>query len=216
MSQPSLIDRIRAISQDIRDLEGLKATEIEATGFSTRADEFSQMEGRIRVPAERTKLFRQNRIEIEGQEFQARQLRLKLDEMLQGYMADRKSILGSSNEWRFDTKNGIESLATKANQELRTAWIRYVTYLKPSVNPGVLRLFSRSRAYQAQSKKIDELLGELDNLKNRLPTNQTELKNPASLAEEAQRLAEELPAIFQNQFAISFYPLTNRLPLRAT
>ena len=193
MSQPSLIDRIRAISQDIRELEGLHATEIEATGFRTRAEELSQLEDKIQVPAERTKLFRENGIEVEAQEFQARQLRLKLDEMLRGYMADRKSILESDSDWRNKTKNGLESFASKTNQELRTAWIRYVTYLKPPINPALLRLLGRSRAYQAQSQEIDKLFGDLDSLKDRPPYSQQDLDRPAQLAEEARRLAEELP-----------------------
>ena len=193
MSQSSMIDRIRAISQSIRDLEGLKATETEATGFRTRADELSQLADGIRVPAERTKLFRQNGIGVQGPEFQARQLRLKLEEMLQRYGADRKSILESDADWRHKTKNGLESIATEVHRELRTAWIRYITNLKPSVNPGLLRLFARSRAYQAQSRRINELFAELDRLMNRLPSSQRDLESPVLLADEARRLAEELP-----------------------
>ena len=193
MSQSSLIERIRTISRDIRDLEGLQATEMEAKGFRTRADDLSQLADKIQVPAERTRLFRQSGIEVEAQEFQARQLRLKLDEILQGYMADRKSILESSTEWRFDTKSGLDSFASKTNQELRKAWIRYVTFLKPPINPALLRLLGRSRAFQAQSQKIDELFAELDSLMNRLPSSQQDLERPGLLAEEARRLAEELP-----------------------
>ena len=194
MLQPSLIDRIRAISQSIRDLEGLEATETEATGFRTRADDISQFAAKIQVPAERTKLFRHNGIDVQAPDFQARQLRLKLEEMLQKYMADRKSILESSSVWKFDTKTGLDSVASKTNQELRAAWIRYVTNLKPSVNPGLLRLFSRSRAYQAQSQRIDELFAELDSLMNRLPSSQGDVESPALLADEARRLSEELPS----------------------
>ena len=193
MSQSSLIDRIRTISRDIRDLEGLQATEIEAKGYRTRADDLSQLADKIQVPAERTRLFRQRGIEVAAQEYQARQLRLKLDEILQGYMADRKSILESSSEWRFDTKNNLESFASKANQELRRAWITYVTFLKPPINPALLRLLGRFRAYQDRSQKIDELFAELDNQKDRLPSSQQDLERPALLAEEARRLAEELP-----------------------
>ena len=193
MSQPSLIDRIRAISHNIKDLEGLQATETEATGFRTRADDLSQFADTIQATAERTELFRQNGIHVEAPEFQTSQLRQKLDEMLRGYVEDRKSILESSNEWRYDTKTGLDSVTSKTNQELQMAWIRYVSNLKPSVNPGLLRLFSRSRVYQAQSQRIDDLLGELDNLKNRLPSSQRELESPALLAEEARHLAEELP-----------------------
>ena len=194
MSQSSLIDRIRAILESIRDLEGLQATEIEATGFRTRADDLSQFADKIQVPAERTKLFRHNGIDVQAPEFQSRQLRLKLEEMLQKYMADGKTILEPSSEWKFDTKTGLDSVVSKTNQELRTAWIRYVTNLKPPVSPGLLRLFSRSRAYQAQSQRIDELFAELDSLMNRLPSSQGELENPALLADEARRLSEELPS----------------------
>ena len=193
MPQSSLVDRIRVISQSIRDLEGLQATETEATGFRTRADELSQLADSIQVQAVRAEQFCQNGIDFEAPEFQARQLRLKLEGMLQGYVADRKSILEPSNEWKYQTKTGLDSIASKTNQELRKAWIRYVTGLKPSVNPGLLRLFARSRAYQAQSQRINELLAELDSLMNRLPATQAELKNPALLADEARRLAEELP-----------------------
>ena len=193
MSQSSLIDRVRAISQSIRDLEGLQATETEAVGFRTRADDLSLFADKIQVPAERTKLFRQNGIGVQAPESQVRQLRLKLEEMLQGYVADRKTILEPSSEWKFETKNGLDSIASKTNQELRTAWTRYVTNLRPSVNPGLLLLFARSRAYQAQSQRIDVLFAELDSLINRLPSSQRDLESPASLAHEARRLAEELP-----------------------
>ena len=194
MSQSSLIDRIRAISQSIRDLNGLQATETEAAGFRTRADDLSLFADKIQVPAERTKLFRQNGIGLQAPEFQARQLRLKLEEMLQGYVAERKSIIEPNSEWKFETKTGLDSIASKTNQELRTAWIRYVTNLKPSVNPGLLLLFTKSRAYQAQSQRINELFAELDSLMTRLPSSQGDLESPALLADEARRLSEELPS----------------------
>ena len=86
----NLINRVREISKSIKDLEGLKATEDEAIGFRTRAEELSHLAAQLQVPAVRTELFRQRDIAVETQQFHASQLRLKLEAMLRDYAADRK------------------------------------------------------------------------------------------------------------------------------
>ena len=49
----NLINRVREISKSIKDLEGLKATEDEAIGFRTRAEELSHLAAQIQAPAGR-------------------------------------------------------------------------------------------------------------------------------------------------------------------
>ena len=189
----NLLNRVREISKSIKDLEGLKATEGEAIGFRTRAEELSHLAAQIRVPASRIGLFRQNGIAVVTSEFHASQLRLRLEAMLQDYVADRKSILEPSPDWRYATRNELESIAKSGNQQLLLTWNNHVVGLKPPINDGLLRLLARSRAYQTQSRRIDELVTELDRLSNQLPSTIEELERPAKLAEELQSLRRELP-----------------------
>ena len=189
----NLISRVREISKSIKDIEGLKATEDEASGFRTRAEELSRLAAQLQVPAVQTELFRQRDIAVETPQFHASQLRLKLEAMLRDYAADRKSIIEPSREWRYTTRNGLESIAKSANQQLLSAWNNHVVGLKPPINGGLLRLLARSRAYQTQSRRINELVAELDRLSDRLPSSLEELERPALLATEVRALVEELP-----------------------
>ena len=189
----SLINRVRELSKSIKDIEGLKATEDEAIGFRTRAEELSHLADQLQVQAVRTELFRKRDIAVETQQFPASQLRLKLEAMLRDYAADRKNILEPSPEWRHTTKNGLESIVKRANQQLLSAWNNHVVALKPPINGGLLRLLARSRAYQTQSRRINELVAELDRLSDRLPSSLEELERPALLARKVRALVEELP-----------------------
>ena len=189
----NLMNRVRKISKSIRDLEGLKSTEDEAIGFRTRAEELSHLAAQIQAPTERIELFRQHGIAVETPEFHTSQLRQKLETILRDYAADRKSILEPSPEWRYTTKIGLESIAKNGNQQLLSSWNNHVVGLKLPINDGLLRLLARSRAYQTQSRRIGELVTELDSLSNRLPSTIEELERPAKLAEELQRLRRELP-----------------------
>ena len=188
-----LIDRVRETSKSIKDIEGHKATEDEVIGFRTRAEELSQLAVQLQVPMKQTELFRQRNIAVETPQSHASQLRPKLEAMLQDYAANRKSILEASPEWRHTTKNGLESLAKKANAQLLSAWTNHIVGLKPPINSGMLRLLARSPAYQAQSHRIDQLVAELDRLSHRLPTSLEELESPTLLASEVRDLVEELP-----------------------
>ena len=190
---PKLIDRVREVSKSIKHIEGHKATEEEAIGFKTRADEFSQLAAQLQVPMVQTELFRQRNIVVETPQFHASQLRPKLEAILLAYAADRKSILEASPEWRHTTKNGLESIARKANEQLLSAWTNHIIGLKPPINSGMLRLLVRSSAYQVQSRRIDQLVTELDRLSDRLPTSLEELESPPLLAREMRDLVEELP-----------------------
>ncbi len=189
----NLIDRVREISKSIKGLEGLKATEDEAIGFRTRADELSNLATQIQAPVGRIELFRQNGIDVGMPDSQANQLRLKLEAILQGYAANKKSILEPSTEWRYNIKNGLESIAKHGNQQLLLAWTSHVVGLRPPINNGLLILFSRSPAYQSKLRRINELLTELDRLSDQIPSNLEGLTRPAILATEARALLAELP-----------------------
>ena len=189
----NLISRVREISRNMKDLEGLKATEEEAKQFETRADELSYLAGMIQPSATLIGVFRGKGITVETPKAHAHQLRLKLEAMQQTYAADRKSILGPSNEWRFTTRTGLEGVARSSNQQLMEAWKTHLAEIRPASDTGLLRLLSRSTAFQARSHKISDLLAEFDRLASRLPSSMEELERPSRLAEELGVLTRELP-----------------------
>ena len=189
----NLISRVQEISRNIRDLEGLKATEEEAKQFETRADELSDLAGMVQPSATLIGIFRGRGIAVETPMAHAHQLRLKLEAMQQAYAADRKSILGPSSEWRFTTKPGLERTAKSSFQELMEAWRAHLAEMRPASDTGLLRLLSRSEAFQARSRKISELLDVFDLLAIRLPSSMEELERPSRLAEELGLLTMELP-----------------------
>ncbi len=189
----SLTSRMREISKRIRDLEGLRATEDEANQFKTRADDLSNLAGMIQQPVAQIELFRGNGIAVETPRAQAHQLRPELEAMQQAYAADRKSIIAASGEWRFSTRTGLENIAKKSNQQLREAWARNLSELKPATDSGLLRLLSRSTAYQERSRRISEVYGQIDGLANGLPSTVQALERPLKLAEELRGLISELP-----------------------
>ena len=200
----NLMNRMREISKSIKDLEGLKSTEDEAIGFRTRADELSHLAAQIWAPTERIELFRQHGIAVETPELHASQLRQKLETLLRDYRADRKSILEPNPEWRYTTKNGLESIAKNGNQQLLSSWNNHVVGLKPPINDGLLRLLARSPAYQTQLSRINELVTELDRLSGRLPSNPEELEKPALLAREVRGLVKELPEDIPEEVRLLF------------
>ena len=189
----NLIDRVREISRSIKDLEGLKATEEEANQFRTRADDLSILAGMIQPLATQIDIFRGKGIAVETPKAHAHQLRLKLEAMQQTYAADRKSILGPSNEWRFTTRTGLEGVTRSSNQQLMEAWKTHLAEIRPASDTGLLRLLSRSTAFQARSHKMSDLLAEFDRLASRLPSSMEELERPSRLAEELGGLTRELP-----------------------
>ena len=189
----NLINRVREISKSIKDLEGLKATEGEAELFRTRAGELSNLAEKVQPPATQIEMFRKKGIAVETSKAHARQLRLELEAMQQAYSADRKSILGPSSDWRFTTKTGLEGIARSSNQQLLEAWKSHLAELRPPSDTGLLRLLSRSAAFQARSQKISDLLAEFDRLAIRLPSSMEELERPSGLAEEVQVLTREVP-----------------------
>lgn len=189
----SLISRVREISKRIKDLEGLRATEDEANQFKTRADDLSNLAGKVQQTATQIGLFRRQGIVVETAKSQAHQLRLELEAMQQAYATDRKSILRPSNEWRFSTRTGLESIARSSHQQLQEAWNRHLSELKPITDRGLLRLLARSTAYQERSRRIEELGDHLDRLANRPPNTVEDLERPLRLAEELRGLISELP-----------------------
>ena len=189
----SLISRVRETSKRIKDIEGLRATEDEANQFKTRADELSTLSGQVQLPASQIKLFRGKGIAVETSKSHAHQLRLELEAMQQAYAADRKSIIAASSEWRFSTKRGLEGIVRSSSQQLLEAWKGYLAEKKPATDSGLLRLLSKSTAFQAQSRKIADLTAEFDRLASRLPSNLEEMERPTRLAEELQALTRELP-----------------------
>ena len=189
----NLISRVREISRNMKNLEGLKATEEEAKQFQTRADELSELAGMIQPSATWIGMFRGKGIAVDTPRVHARQLRPKLESMQQAYTEDRKSILGPSSEWRFTTKPGLERTARSSYQQLLEAWKAHLAEIRPASDTGLLRLLSRSEAFQARSRKISELLGEFDLLASRLPSGMEELERPSRLAEELSVLTMELP-----------------------
>ena len=189
----NLISRVQEISRNIGDLEGLKATEEEAKQFETRADELSGLAGKVQPSATLIGMFRGRGIAVVTPEAQAYQLRLKLEAMQQAYAADRKSILGPSKEWRFNTKPGLEQTAKISFQKLQEAWRAHLAEMRPDSDTGLLRLLSRSKAFQTRSRKISELLSEFDIRAIQLPSNMEELERPTKLAEELGLLTMELP-----------------------
>ena len=189
----SLISRVREISKRIKDLEGLRATEDEANQFKTRADDLSNLAWKVQQTATQIEMFRRQGIVVETAESHAHQLRLELEAMQQAYATDRKSILGPSNEWRFSTRTGLESIARTASQQLLEAWKSHLAEKKPATDSGLLRLLSKSAAFQARSRRIADLTAELDRLASRLPSSLEELEKPTRLAKELQALTKELP-----------------------
>ena len=189
----SLISRVREISKRIKDLEGLRATEDEASQFKTRADDLSNLAGKVQQTATQIEMFRSRGIVVETAKSHAYQLRLELEAMQQAYATDRKSILGPSNEWRFSTRTGLESIARGSQQELREAWDRYLSELKPTTDTGLLRLLARSTAYKERSRRIEELGGQIDRLSNQPPNTVEDLERPLRLAKELRGLLSELP-----------------------
>lgn len=190
----NLIDRVREISSSIKGLDGLKATEEEANQFRTRADELSHLAGMVQPLATQIEIFRGKGIAVETPKAHAHQLRLKLEAMQQAYAADRKSILGPSNEWRFTTRPGLEGIARSSNQQLLEAWKTHLAEKRPASDTGLLRLLSRSEAFQARSRKISDLLAEFDNLASSLPSSMAELERPSRMAEELSVLTMKLPS----------------------
>lgn len=189
----NLINRVQEISRNMKNIEGLKATEEEAKQFQTRADELSELAGVIQPSATLIGIFRGKGIAVDTPNVHARQLRLKLESMQQAYAEDRKSILGPSSEWRFTTKPGLQQTAKSSYQQLLEAWKAHLAEMRPASDTGLLRLLSRSEAYQARSRKISELLAEFDLLASRLPSSMEELERPSGLAEELGVLTMELP-----------------------
>ena len=189
----SMISRVREISRRIKDLEGLRATEDEANLFKTRAEDLSSLSDEIQKPADQIELFWNGSVAVETPTFQANQLKLQLEAIQNDYAADRKSVIAPSTKWRFDTKKGLESIARSSYQQLQTAWNGHLAEMRPATDSGLLRLLSRSTAFQAQSRRIEELVTEFDLLSNRLPSNTEELERPAKLARELQNLIRELP-----------------------
>ena len=189
----NLISRVKEISKNMRDLEGLKATEEEAKQFETRANELSDLARMIRPSATLIEDFRRKGIAVETPKAHALQLRLKLEAMQQAYAADRKSILGPSSEWRFTTKPRLQRTGNSSYQQLLEAWKTHLAEVRPASDIGLLRLLSRSEAFQARSQKISELLAEFDLLACRLPSSMEELERPSRLAEELSVLTMELP-----------------------
>ena len=189
----NLINRVREISRSIKDLEELKATEEEANQFRTRADELSNLAGMVQPPATQIEIFHEKGIAVETPKARAHQLRLKLEAMQQAYAANRKSILGPSNEWRFTTKTGLEEIARRSNRQLLEAWEIHLAEKKPASDTGLLRLLSSSAAFQARSQKTSVLLSEFDRLASRVPSSIEELERPSRLAEELEVLTMELP-----------------------
>ena len=189
----NLINRVREISRSIKDLEGLKATEEEASQFRTRADDLSNLARMVQPPATQIELFRGKGISVETPKAHAHQLRLKLEAIQQAYAADRKSILGPSNEWRFSTRTGLERIATSSNQQLLEAWKNHLTEMRLACDTGLLRLLFSSPAFQAHSQNMSDLLAEFERLASRLPLSMEELERPSKLAEELEVLTMELP-----------------------
>ena len=189
----SLVSRVREISRHIKDLEGLRATEDEANLFKTRAEELSSLSDQIQKPAGQIDLFRNSSVAVETPTFQANQLRLQLEAMQKDYAEDKKSVIVPSNEWRYSTKKGLESIARSSNQGLLEAWNRHLSELKPATDSGLLRLLARSTAHQERSAKITDLGDQIDRLSNRLPSTSEELERPARLADELRGLMSELP-----------------------
>lgn len=189
----NLISRVQEVSRNIRDLEGLKATEEEARQFETRANELSGLAEMVQPSATLIGMFRGRGIAVETPKAQAYQLRLKLEAFQQAYAADRKSILGPSREWRFNTKPGLEQTVKISLQQLQEAWRSHLAEMRPASDTGLLRLLSRSGAFQTRSRKISELLSEFDIRAIRLPSNMEELERPSRLAEELNLLTRELP-----------------------
>ena len=189
----NLISRVQETSRSIKDIVGLKATEEEAKLFETRADELSDLAGLIQASATLIGDFHGKGIVVETPKAHARQLRLELEAMQQAYAADRKSILGPSSEWRFTIKPRLQRTANSSNQQSLEAWKTHLAEIRPSSDTGLLRLLSRSEAFQARSRKISELLAEFDLLAIRLPSSMEELERPSRLAEELSVLTMELP-----------------------
>ena len=188
-----LIGRMRDISRKIKDLEGLRATETEAEGFKTRADELWSLSGQFRDPVRRIQLFRQSGIPVEASYVQGNQLRLNLEEMQQEYATDRKSIITPKPEWRHETRNRLIAVARSSNERLQASWDKHVADAKPSINSGLLRMLTRSPAYQTQLRGITECIDEFDRLPGRLPASLDEAKKPAILAARLRALLNELP-----------------------
>ena len=188
-----LIGQMREISRKIKDLEGLRATESDAEGFKTRADELSNLSGQIREPVRRIQLFRQSGIPVEASYVQGNQLRLDLEEMQQEYATDRKSIITPKPEWRHETRNRLVAVARRSNERLQASWDKHVADAKPPINSGLLRMLARLPAYQTQLRTITERIDEFDRLPSRLPSSINDAKRPAILAERLRALLNELP-----------------------
>ena len=189
----SLISRVRVISNRIRDLEGLKATEAEVNQFKTRADDLSNLAVRIQQPADQIDLFRRKGIAVETPRTQAHQLRLELETMQEAYAKDRKSIIAASSEWRFNTRTGLDGIAKRSNQQLLEAWSGHLSELKPAADSGMLLLLARSTAYQERSRKITDLSAQIDQQSNRVPNTAEDLERPAKVADELRSLISEFP-----------------------
>ncbi len=190
---PTLIERIRELSGQIRSLADSQVTEDEAKGFATRTEELSEPSNAIAVPAQRFELFTDKGIPI-GKSFpEACRLKRTIDELAAKYDADPRSILAPDSNWRLATRNQLARLAERINPSLSEGWRSHVLSLKPVVDQGLLRVLRSSPAHAAHANRVEELNTEFNRLAERLPVTQEEVDRPERLSKELHRVLEDLP-----------------------
>jgi ribosome recycling factor len=190
---PTLIERIRELTNQIRAQEDTKVSEDEAKGFRTRAKELSDPSNAIIVPTRRLELFKTMGIPVEVPLGNALELKKIIDKLSTNYASDPRSILGSDPSWRYETRNQLAKLANRAGEEATRAWQKYLADIRPPVNQGIMLILRNSPSHAVHANRLQELNTEFNELMDRLPTEIEEINRPEELAEEMRLASENLP-----------------------
>jgi len=201
---PTLIERIRNLTDQIKSQADSKVNEDEAKGFRTRSKELSDPSDEISVATRRLELFQAHGIPVKLPLPNASELKKSIDEISDKYASDPLSIISANTGWRFGTKNQLSSLSRIASEEATSAWNKYLSDLKPPIDQGIIFVLRSSPAYAEQLKGLQTLSAEFSTLEGRLPTSEEEISRPKELAEEmlqaSENLPEEIPEPVQDLF----------------
>ena len=124
----------------------------------------------------------------------ARELKKIIDQLKAKYASDPRIILKPDPSWRHETRNQLDKLAERADEEATRAWGEYVSELKPSINIGVMLALRSTPGFAEHANRLQALNNEFNDLAERLPTTEEEIDRPKELAEEMRAASENLPS----------------------
>ena len=192
----TLTDRMNQLERDMRSLSNSQLEQAQVEKFETRATELRDLSRILMINAQRTAAFRDQGIEIPARLAQANALRSPVDDILTHFDQDPRSILEPDPDWHHSTQPGLRKLSGQVNADLRVAWQKHVRQRRPNVDQLPLEVLQNLPAFANRSAEIKTLIAKFDSLAQTLPSNDEEFNRPVALANEINRVIQDIPLGF--------------------